>query len=233
MTSRRSADDLRHVSDPAWPQIQALIEGAPQSVRVLSTDLARRDVALEALQVSTGSYLGAVVGECAALVVDHGWLRILGAGGEGLPGVHEANRLSDGPPPLLDVAWDVLGGRFAINGGGVDAPAGEVCYWGPDSLDWTPIGGGHTNFITWALSDALADFYAALRWPGWEREAATLPLDRGLSLMPPPFTAEGQDQSRVTRSAVPLRELHRFHEDMAAQLRGLPDDGGFELKVTE
>jgi hypothetical protein len=51
----------------------------------------------------------------------------------------------------LEVAWDVMGGRFAINGGGLDAEVGEVCYWGPDSLDWTGIGGGHFGFVGWAL----------------------------------------------------------------------------------
>ena len=37
--------------------------------------------------VSSGSLLGAMVRECGALLVDHGWLRILGAGAAGLPGV--------------------------------------------------------------------------------------------------------------------------------------------------
>jgi hypothetical protein len=230
---RRSADELRLVPDPAWPQIEALIAGSPLNVQVLSTDVTRCDVALEALQVTSRSLLGAVVGECAALIVDNGWLRILGAGGDGLPGVHEANRSSEGPPPLLDVAWDVLGGRFAINGGGLDAPPGEVCYWGPDTLDWTPIGGGHTDFIAWALSDAMADFFATLRWPSWEREVADLPLNQGLSLMPPPFTAEGRNLARAGRSAVPLSELHRYYDDMADQLNSLPDGARFHLNVTE
>ena len=219
--------------DPAWPHVEALIERSRLSVRVLPTDEARRDVALEALQVTSRSCLGAVVGECGALIVDHGWLRILGAGVDSLPGLHEANGPLDGPPPFLDVAWDVLGGRFAINGGGLDAPAGQVCYWGPDTLTWIPIGAGHTDFIAWAVSDAMTDFYDCLRWPSWEREAEALSLDQGLSLIPPPFTAEGRDLARVSRSAVPLAELHYFYADMADQLNRLPEGVTFQLKVTE
>jgi hypothetical protein len=221
------------VSDPAWPQIQALIEGAPSSVRVLTADEARRDVALEALQVTTASFLGAVVGECGALLVDHGWLRILGAGAAGLPGVHEANVLAGGPPPLLVVALDVLGGRFAINGGGLDAPLGEVCYWGPDTLDWSPIGGGHSAFITWALSEATTEFYSSLRWPGWQEEVSTLAPDSGLSLMPPPFTVEGRETARASRSPVPISELHAFYTDLARQLTETPDGSAFNLTITE
>jgi hypothetical protein len=233
VTDRTSADDLRAVSDPAWPYVEALIEGSPQNVEVLPAAMARRDVALEALQVTSQSFLGALVGECGALLVDHGWLRILGAGAGGLPGVHEVNELSDGPPPLLDVAWDVLGGRFAINGGGLDAPPGEVCYWGPDTLGWSPIGGGHTAFVTWALSGAIVDFYQDLRWPGWEREVEILAPDRGLSLVPSPFTVEGRDLAHVSRSVVPLSELHGFYVDVAGQLGDTSDGTTFQLKVTE
>lgn len=207
------------MEQPGWPVIQDLIARSSLTIQVLPTDEIQRDAALEALQVTTRSFLGAVVGECGALIVDDGWLRILGAGVPGLPGVHEASGQLDAPPPLLDVAWDVVGGRFAINGGGLDAPPGEVCYWGPDTLEWSPIGGGHADFVAWALSDALHDFYDSLRWPSWEREVGGLALDHGLSWMPPPFTTEGRDAARASRAAVPLTELHRFYEDVAEQLR--------------
>ncbi|HEX5542498.1 MAG TPA: DUF2625 family protein [Micromonospora sp.] len=221
------------MSEPAWPQIGILIGRSPSPVLVLPGDLSRRDAALEALQVSTSSFLGALVGECGALVVDHGWLRILGAGADGLPGVHEVNLLAGGPPPLLEVAWDAIGGRFAINGGGLDASPGEVCYWGPDTLDWTPIGAGHSAFVAWALSGAMADFYTSLRWPGWERETEVLSPAEGLCLWPPPCASEGRDPAKVSRSAVPMTELHGVYADLAQQLREAPDGSAFTLEVTE
>lgn len=233
MANRRSAADLRGGAAPAWPEIQGLVAEALLQVEVVPTDPLSGDAALEALQVSTTSFLGALAGECGAVLVDHRWLRILGAGTPDLPGVHQANPLADGPPPLLDVAWDVLGGRFAINGGGLDAPPGEVCYWGPDTLGWTPIGGGHAAFVAWALRGGTTDFYAGLRWPGWEREVASLSLDQGLSLMPPPFTVEGRDLALVSRAPVSLAELHSFHEDMARQLPDDADGSTFELRVVD
>jgi len=233
VTDRRSADVLRDVADPAWAQIASLIERAPSDVRVLPAELSRRDIALEALQVTSQSFLGALVGECGALLIDHGWLRILGAGAAGLPGVHEANPVSDGPPPLLEVAWDAIGGRFAINGGGLDAAPGAVCYWGPDTLEWQPIGGGHSAFITWVLSDATADFYAPLRWAGWEHEIESLAPDQGLSLWPPPFTAEGRKPDRVSRSAVPMTELHDVYAELAQQLSDNHHSATFTVEVTE
>ncbi len=185
------------------------------------------------MQVTTASFLGALAGECGAILIEHGWLRILGAGAQDLPGLHEVNRLSDGPPPFLEVAWDVLGGRFAINGGGLNAPPGEVCYWGPDTLDWTPIGGGHSAFVSWALTGGTTDFYDGLRWPGWKHEVGSLSSDQGLSLWPPPFTTEGRDLAVVSRGAVPLSELHSFYGDMARQLPDGVDGSSLEFKFTD
>jgi len=233
MTARRSADDLRAVAEPAWSKVEALVQAAPTVVRVLNAAESRRDVALEALQVTTASFLGAIVGHCGALLVDHAWLRILGAGAHDVPGVHEANPLTGEPPPLLVVAWDVLGGQFAINGGELAAEPGEVCYWAPDTLDWMGLGNGYGAFITWALSDQLPAFYASLRWPGWEREVTALRDDQGLSIYPPPFTTQGHDLGRSTRAPVAIAELHVYLADAARQLRDIPDGSQFKLDVTE
>lgn len=210
-----------------------MIATAPLQVEVLPADRTACDTALETLQVTTASYLGAVTGNCGAILVDHHWLRILGAGAPNLPGIHEVNALVDGPPPLLDVAWDVLGGRFAVNGGGLDAQLGEVCYWAPDTLDWTPIGGGHSSFVSWALAGGMTDFYDGLRWDGWQRDVEPLAAGQGLSLLPPPFTAEGRDLAAVSRAPVPLTELHSIYAEFAEQLSGLADGSTFELKPSD
>lgn len=47
----------------------------------------------------------------------------------------------------------------------------------------------------------LADTFADLRWSGWQDEVAALRPDQGLSLFPPPFTAEGRDITAVSRWA--------------------------------
>ena len=109
---------------------------------------------------------------------------MLGAGAPGLPSLAAANDR----PGAQTAAYDALGGRFAINGGALGGESGEVCYFGPDTVAWTPIGGGHTAFVQWALEGGLAEFYADLRWPGWEQESAALALDQGIAIYPPPFT---------------------------------------------
>src|SRR6478752_8937758 len=89
------------------------------------------------------------------------------------------------PPGFLVVAEDVLGGRFAIDGGELGVGPGTVCYFGPDSLSWVELGVGHGQFVERMLSGATTEFYDDLQWSGWEGEVEMVDLDKGLSLWPP------------------------------------------------
>ena len=164
-----------------------------------------------ALQVSAGSTLGALALRTGAIVCDHGWLRLLGAGTEDLPGLAEANGLSSerqDPPSALTVAYDVLGGRFAIDGGELSGTPGEVCYFGPDTLEWTPIGGGHTAFVHWVLEGGTAEFYTELRWADWEKESVALSLGQGISRWARASNAAASPQVAHSHSAR-FRSPHR------------------------
>lgn len=222
MTALRLADELANVNDPAWPLLLEAIEGST-STQALPPDADRGLATLYSLQVSAASTLGALALNSGGVVVDQGWVRILGSGTADLPGLAQANSLGDpgkvtAPPKFLIVAFDVVGGRFAIDGGGLGVDPGEVCYWGPDTLRWEGLGVGHSGFVQSFVGGATTEFYAPMRWPGWEREVSDLTLDKGLSLWPPPFTKEGKDLSAVSRRAVPFTELIYFYDQAAAQL---------------
>ncbi len=217
---------------PAWPALQQRLADSAVDVRVLPIAHDQGQRVLSALGVTEHSTLGALAANTGGLVVDHGWLRVLGGGHANLPDLVQANEIrASTPPPYLIVAYDALGGRFAIDGGGLEVEPGEVCYFGPDTLSWTGIGGGHTAFVDWALAGGLPDFYADLRWGGWEREVTALGLDQGLAIYPPPFTTEGRDIATAARRPVPLVELIDFYEDMARQLAGHADGSTFQLTV--
>lgn len=219
----RSAADLARVDDPAWPVIREWIDASPNRVRVIEVSFEVGLGVLHRLQVTASSVLGALALNCGGVIVDYGWFRLLGGGGQGLPDLATANGLSDdavdvaAPPESLLVGFDVLGGCFAIDGGGLGVSPGEVCYFGPDSLRWDGLGGGHSDFVRATLEGALAETFAPLRWPGWEREIAALGADTGLSLYPPPFSEEGKDIGRVSRRPVPIAELLALYQDVAAQ----------------
>jgi hypothetical protein len=220
----RPSSDLAAVTDPAWPLVSHWMQSSPFAVQSLGVS---RDVGLNVLyrlQVTASSVLGALALNSGGLLADSGWFRILGGGGEGLPDLATANHLPDDPTTadgskgFLLVGFDVLGGRFAIDAGGLGVSPGEVCYFGPDALTWEGLGGGHTEFVHAALTGGLTDTFSALRWAEWEKDTSPLSPATGLSLYPPPFTREGRDISSVSRRPTPLAELHAFYQDAASQL---------------
>ncbi len=234
----RSAEELAIVADPAWPYIERLVAEAVVPARILPPPEGGAGLrALFRLQVTAASTLGAMAVSCGAILIDHGWLKLLGAGQDALAGLAEANGLGEpgpdsAPPGHLVVGYDVLGGTFAVNGGGLAGGPGEICYFGPDSLGWTPIGvTGHAALLRWALAGGLAGSFTDMRWPGWERETSALAADQAIICYPPLWTAEANKGATVQRSAVPLAEAIGVHQEYARQLAGIPDGQRVRIRV--
>src|ERR1700724_1908741 len=132
----RSLRELIDDSEPAWPLVEQWIGKAAIDVDVLLADPAAGEAALYATQITTRSPLGAIAYQAAGLLIDSGWLRVLGAGGHprfhrSLPGWNKGR--SNG---YLLVADDAVGGFFALNGGALGKDRGDIYYFAPDSLKW-------------------------------------------------------------------------------------------------
>ena len=93
-----------------------------------------------------------------------------------------------------------------------------MCYWGPDTLAWTPLGGGYSHFARMVLGGGLAGFYQDLRWPGWQEEVAALGPDQGISVYPFLFTAESRPVTQASRRPVPFAELLDVHAEAERQI---------------
>lgn len=223
----RSIDELIELNEPGWPDVQSWINDATNDVTVFPPDESFRVEALLATQVTTRSTMGAIIYESGGLVVDRGWLRILGGGcpdfTRSLPRWNrECGTMTEGSsPPFLLVADDVAGGFFAINGGSLGDDAGNVYYFAPDTLDWEPMGFGYTNFIHWALSGDLQTFYEEFRWTDWASEIAGLSPSRTMFFYPLLWTEAESVDSRH-RGTVPVLESYNLQFDFARQINGHP-----------
>jgi len=214
----RPLTELINAQDPGWPLVQTWIKESKNNVRVLPRTMARADSALLAAQVTTRSPMGALVYETGGILVDNGWLRILGSGSTALNrdlmGWNENKQAG-----MLLVADDVLGGFFALNVGAFgQASLGTIYYLAPDNLEWEPLDFGYSDFLIFCFSGNLAKFYDGMRWNGWQQEVAKLDGNQGISCVPFLFTEEGKDISKVSRKPVPIAELWRLHNDFRKQL---------------
>jgi hypothetical protein len=215
--------DLLETQEPAWPQVKEWLTKAKNPVEILETTGRRGADVLVALQVTTRSPMGAIAFETGGLLVDHGWLRLLGSGGLRMEGdLARWNGLTSRPlvqafSGAMIVAHDVIGGFFALDGGALGEGKGATYYLAPDTLEWEDVGFGYSGLVHWALNGDVAKFYADFRWPGWEAETKALSPDRGFNFYPPLF-AEAESLTARSRKDVPMPELLALNLSAADQV---------------
>lgn len=211
---RRALKELINTQEPAWPMVEEWIVTAKNHVEVLPKSSPRADSALYEVQVTTRSPMGAVVYETGGILVDHGWIRILGSGCDRMD--RSLMKWNQGksfvemgePTSFLLVADDVLGGFFAINAGGIAAQNfGKIYYFAPDSREWEETGFGYTEFLNFCFTCDLELFYKGLRWENWEKDVAELNGNQGFSFYPFLGTEQAEDINTVSRAVVPMQEL--------------------------
>jgi Protein of unknown function DUF2625 len=197
-------------TDSALPQVRAWIAEAKNHCVVLEPSESRANALLRT-QVTTGSSMGALVYETGGVLIDQGWLRLLGSGHpqlqRSLPSWNEGK--ADG---FYLIADDAAGGFFALNGGAFGEDIGCVHYWPPDSLDWEPIDLGYSQFLHWCLSADLEKFYSSLRWKNWRADVAAASADQCMSFYPPLWSKEGSAEGSHRR-LVPAQEAFDVRQD--------------------
>ncbi len=174
--------------------------------------------ALEQLQVTTRSALGAVAFHTGGLVIEHGWFRVLGSGSPEVPrsldtwnGLGGERRCDAG----LLVADDALGGFFCW----FESPR-TIHYLAPDCLEWEDLGVGYTDWLRWCFTDRLTAFYGDQMWDGWQDEVRPLPGDRAIHVSPP-LVLKGPPIADRSRRPVPVEELWSLALDFKEQLSGV------------
>ena len=189
-----------------------LAREATNPVEVLPPAEGNRKSALVATQVTTRSPMGAIIYETGGILVDHGWIRILGSGCDRLPrSLPEWNKgrtfdeYGDSAPYLL-VADDVIGGFFAVDGGGLlCGKVGSIFYYSPDTVCWEPMDMSYSDFVRWCFTGDVAKYYADYRWSGWQEDVRSLPGDKVFSFYPF-LWAKAEGMESRSRRAVPVAE---------------------------
>ncbi|WP_421944386.1 DUF2625 family protein [Pedobacter sp.] len=211
-----SLDKLINKTDPAWPLVQKWIDSAKNKVEVLPVDTAKANRVLYNAQMTTYATLGSVIYNTGGIMVDNGWIRILGSGSERLTrDVAEWNKgktikeYGDNVPYLL-VADDAIGGFFAINYGGLGKDVKNMYYLEPNSLTWQPLGAGYGEFLIFCFDSDLSKFYKGLRWNTWNQFIGNLEDTKTYSFRPYLWEA-GTDIEKCTRKLVGIEEMYRFN----------------------
>ncbi|RPE13735.1 DUF2625 domain-containing protein [Chitinophaga lutea] len=218
----RTLQELINTTEPGWPVVKELIAAANNKVEILPCNRAAADSALYQTQVTTRSPMGAIVHESGGLLIDNGWIRILGSGhprlSRSLPGWNNAKApATNGIPGFMLVADDAIGGFFAINHNALGSDSGKIYYLAPDNLEWEALDLSYTDFLVFCFSGNLEEFYANLRWENWQEGVAALNGDLVYNFFPTLWTAEGKDINKNSRRAIPVEE--QFELNMSFRKR--------------
>lgn len=211
-----SLEALINKTDPAWPLVKKWIDSAKNKVEVLPVDSAKAKEVLYNTQTTTYATLGSVIYNTGGILVDNGWIRILGSGSEKLNrNVAEWNKgktldeYGDNMPYLL-IADDAVGGFFAINYGGLGKDIKNVYYLEPNSLTWQPLGAGYGEFLVFCFDSDLSKFYKGLRWSTWSQFIGNLDGSKTYSFRPY-LWQEGTDIEKCTRKLVNTEDMYKFN----------------------
>lgn len=221
----QSLTELINQTDPAWPLVQKWIGSAKNKVEVLAPDSSQAKNALYNMQVSTYSTLGAIIYNTGGIMVDNGWIRILGSGSTRLnrtvPEWNKGKTIKEygDEPAYLLVADDAVGGFFAINYGAFGSDLKNIYYLAPNSLNWEPLGAGYGEFILFCFDSDLSNFYKGLRWATWDQFIANLDGSKSYSFRPYLWTDEGKDIDKCTRKLVSTDELFKFDLEKQKELQ--------------
>ena len=235
---RRPLEQLVDNDEPGMELVRSWADDASNEVEILPGTRERGEQTLMALQVTTRSPMGAIAYETGGILIDHGWLRVLGGRHQRLPrDLATWNRISAPQaehrlPGALLVADDILGGFFALNGGGLPGQRFNVFYLQPDAHAWLDLNRTYSQWLHWAMHGDLNRFWDGLRWPGWQPEVAAISGDKCLSIYPP-LGFERTPVGDRDRRAVPIEELWGLAVQLERELNGLPDGAKVVFKVVE
>ncbi|RZM20898.1 MAG: DUF2625 domain-containing protein [Pedobacter sp.] len=214
----RSLHELINVDDPGWSFVSAWIDSSTHKVEVLPRDSASAELALIQLQVTTRSPMGAVVYETGGILIDGGWIRILGSGHKKLNRTLPGWNKKSGAVGFILIADDAIGGFFALNGGALGEDLGKVYYFAPDNLEYEPLNWTYTDFLIFCFSGDHDTFYDGLRWFNWQSDASVLSGDDVFNFYPTLWSKENKGIEHLSRKAVPIAEQYFLNLDFRKQL---------------
>lgn len=168
--------------------------------------------------------MGAIVYMTGGLLVDDGWIRILGSGSaqlnRTLPDWNKNKTLKDSTDTsgFYLVADDAIGGFFILNGGIFGKDIGKVYYFSPDNLEFEPLELTYSGFLLFCFSNNLDEFYEGYSWKDWRKDVSRLLGEEVYSFFPPLWTKEGKDFSKNSRKAIPVEEQFSFNIHFHKQL---------------
>jgi len=220
----RPVEELINQTEPGWELVKQWIDSAKNKVEVLPCESMKAKESLYKIQVTTRSPMGAIIYSTGGILVDGGWIRILGSGhpklNRTLPDWNKGKSFNEFGESMrfLLIADDAIGGLFAVNAGKFDQDnLGEVYYLAPETLEWESLDYTYSDFLNLCFNGDLDLFYKGFRWTNWKNDVSSLDGNSVFSFVPFLWTKEGKDIDNISRKPVPIEEHYSLVMDFRKQ----------------
>jgi len=145
-----------------WKEIEQLFKQSPNNIKLKLAKTKNND-AIAKLGVNEQSVLGQVLINSDLAVVNDYLTIFCGSEENGIISFNNKMKKYYQGNKLI-VAYDVWGGIFAIGNGDFGEDVRVVWYYAPDSLQWECLNINYAEFIAWACSDNIKEFYKSFLW---------------------------------------------------------------------
>lgn len=223
-TKMKTTEELINDTDSGWKFVSDWIKSAKNKVEILPVERQKAIDVLYKTQVTTRSPMGAIIYETGGILVDNGWIRILGSGSEKLTrniaewNLGKAfNEFGKGAPYLL-IADDAIGGFFILNGGIFGEDVGKIYYFAPDTLEYEPLDITYSQFLDFCFNNNLNDFYKGFRWKKWKEDVSALNADSVYNFYPYLWTKEGKNIEKTSKKVISIDEQYDMNISLRKQI---------------
>lgn len=223
-TKMRPINELIDQKDSGWKLVKEWTDSAKNKIEILPADPQKAKDALYNTQVTTSSPMGAIVYKTGGILIDNGWIRILGSGStklsRSLPEWNKGKSFKEygEAPSFFLIADDALGGFYILNGGALGEDLGKVYYFAPDNLEYEKLDITYSEFLEFCFNNDLDKYYSGSRWENWKKDLAALQGDQVFNFYPFLWTEEGSDINKVQRKMIPVEEQYSLNLDLRKQL---------------
>jgi hypothetical protein len=186
-------------------------------VVLLPADSTRARFTLSQMNLDPNSTLAAFAFNCGGMLVDHGWLRVLGSGCNQFDrGLADWNKGKNGTSKdssyYLLIADDVIGGFYGLQiTPQTRLDAAIVHYRGPHDLIWSATGMRYSDFLRFCFMGQISEFYGDFRWKGWSEEIQSINERQVVSCYPLLWTREGKEL-KANRKVMPIQRLWELYQ---------------------
>lgn len=173
----------------------------------------------EELNIPKDSVLSSIVMNFNCIYVDN-WIRILGQGNSEHNGIMYYNTLIEDNYlyGMFIVAYDIVGGIYAINISRFNTEKNMIWYFAPDTLEWESLNMNYWNFIVWAMQGNIDEFYETMRWKNWKDDCKNVKPNMCYLVYPFLWSKE-YDENTADRKIVPFDEVMKLNFDYCKKIQ--------------